>query len=70
MSGNLMHVFTYLIYPNYFTVQGKYILISVAKMLYINTSYLSGINQRLALLHYGIVQTIRSKTITFVKQGT
>lgn len=29
---------------------------------------MSNINQRLALLHYGIVQTIRIKISTFVKQ--
>lgn len=34
LSGNHMHVFTYLIYRNYFTVQGKYILISVTKKHY------------------------------------
>lgn len=57
-----MHVFTYLIYPNYFTVQGKYILISVTKCS-INTSYLPDINQRLTLLHYGIVQTLEVKLL-------
>lgn len=29
---------------------------------------MSNINQQLALLHYGIVQTVRIKMITFVKQ--